>query len=66
MIGPLDERNKTMRELLSIIAERSRGGMWIGMHSPVWMQSLPWEFIEYQHPEQQGVSTLRWITDRVR
>lgn len=66
MIGPLDERNKTMQELLNIIAERSRGGMWVGMQRPVGMQSLPWEFLEYQRPEAQGVGTLRWITDWMR
>jgi len=60
MIGPLDERHKTVRELLNIIAERSRGGMWIGVHSP------QWEFIEYQWPEHQGVSMLRWITNLAR
>ncbi len=65
MIGPLDERNRTMRELLNIIAERSRGGMWVAMPRSIEMQSLPWEFIEYQHPEAQGVAMLRWITDRM-
>ena len=59
-IGPLDERHKTVRELLNIIAERSRGGMWVGLHGP------QWEFIEYQRPEDQGASMLRWITNLAR
>jgi hypothetical protein len=46
-VGPLVERNRTLQELLSIIAERSRGGMWIGLNIS------KWEFIEFQHPEEK-------------
>ena len=65
-IGPLNERDKTMRQLLSLIAERSHGGMWIATPHPLGMRSAPWDFLEYQRQEQQDESTLRWIADRLR
>lgn len=62
MIGPLDERGKTVRELLNIVAERSRGGMWIALN-PRRQRTIPWEFIEYQWPESQAAGQLRWISE---
>jgi hypothetical protein len=60
-IGPLDERNRTVLELLNLIAERSRGAMWVGL------SLLPrWEFIEFQRPEDWGVRMLRPTTDLIR
>ncbi len=70
LVGPFDQKDRTVRQLLNLIVASSRGGMWIARSSPL-QDGLPpkdpfWTIFEYSQPIDHHFSNLRAIADRFK
>ena len=60
LVGPVNEQNKSLRELLTLIVSRSRGGAWISGRCAVTDESIShepcWTILEYDLPRESTVA----------
>ena len=53
LVGPFDENEMTVRDLLNLIVTSSKGAMWITTKPHIWAKALPgqfWQILEYSDP----------------
>jgi hypothetical protein len=69
LIGPFDEQNRTVRELLDLIIRASRGGIWVACqeekHS-VDLGSERWLILTYGEPLQMNLERMQAAEERIR
>jgi hypothetical protein len=69
-VGPFDERNKSVRELLDLLVRSSKGGLWIAARRPAIpeenLSSHPWLIVEYSQPLSGNLEQIRHAEEHIR
>jgi hypothetical protein len=68
-VGPFDEKNKSVRELLDLIVASSTGGLWLAVARPARPENLssqPWLILEYSQPLSGNLEQIRNAEARIR
>lgn len=63
-VGPFDERDKTVQQLLGLILSQSRGGMWIAFETSPYHKP-DWAVIEYGSSLEDGILTVGAVAQRI-
>ncbi len=71
LVGPFDERNRTVRDLLHVLLAQSKGAMWMTLLSYAAIPNTTpsrsfWTFLEYTSSEEQRTALLVAAAQEIR
>jgi hypothetical protein len=68
LVGPFDEKGKTVRELLNLIVTSSKGALWVTTGPCVRKGSPPdlfWTILEYSDPSLKSREVIQMLEQRI-
>src|SRR5260370_444239 len=69
IIGPIQQRDSTVRQILNVIVEQSKGASWVAVVGSESLATIPgsglWQILEYDRPISDYASALTAIGNKI-